>query len=213
MEGDIFVANNKTNVEKALKALKDRNIDAEYVDTADQAREKLSTMVANNSTVGIGGSITVQELDLESLLLNKDCIVFWHWHGANQEEQDAIRRKAMNADFYICSSNALTLDGKLVNIDGTGNRIGAMVFGPRRAIIIVGINKLTENLHTAIERIKTKACPPNARRLKRNTPCAETDQCPDCSSPHRMCNVTTIIEGKPGSIDMNVLIVGEELGY
>jgi len=207
------VANNKTNVDKALKALKDRNIYAEYVDNADQAREKVSSMVSNSSTVGIGGSITVQELDLENLLLNKDCIVFWHWHGTNQEEQDAIRRKAMTADFYICSSNALTLDGKLVNIDGTGNRVGAMVFGPRRVLIIVGVNKLTENLDTAMERIKTKACPPNARRLNKNTPCAETDQCPDCSSPHRMCNVTTIIEGKPGSIDLNVLIVGEELGY
>jgi len=203
----------KADVEKTLNALRDRNIDAEYVDNADQARDKVSFMISNNSTVGIGGSITVQELDLENLLLSKDCIVFWHWHGKNQEEQDAIRRKAMNADVYICSSNALTLDGKLVNIDGTGNRVGAMVFGPRRVIIIVGVNKLTENLHTALERIKTKACPPNARRLKKKTPCAETDQCPDCSSPDRMCNVTTIIEGKPGSLEMNVIIVGEELGY
>ncbi len=203
----------KADVEKTLKALRDRKIDAEYVNNAVQAREKVSALVSNNSTVGIGGSITVQDLDLENLLLNKDCAVFWHWHGTNQEEQDAIRRKAMNADVYLCSSNALTLDGKLVNIDGTGNRVGAMVFGPRRVIIIVGVNKLTENLHTALERIKTKACPPNARRLKKKTPCAETDQCPDCSSPDRMCNVTTIIEGKPGSLEMNVIIVGEELGY
>lgn len=207
------MAGRKAEVDQALKALKDRHINAEYVDNADQARDRVSAMISNNSTVGIGGSITVQELDLETLLLNKDCIVFWHWHGTDQEEQDAIRRKAMNANVYICSSNALTLDGKLVNIDGTGNRVGSMVFGPRRVLIIVGINKLTENLHTAIERIKTKACPPNARRLKKNTPCAETDHCSDCSSPQRMCNVTTIIEGKPGSIDMSVLIVGEELGY
>ncbi len=207
------MANKKIDVDKTLKALKERHINAQYVENAEQAREKVSAMVSNNSTVGIGGSVTVQELDLENLLLNKDCIVFWHWHGTNQEEQDAIRRKAMNADVYICSSNALTHDGKLVNIDGTGNRVGAMVFGPRRVIIIVGVNKLTENLDTAIERIKTKACPNNARRLKKKTPCAETDQCHDCSSPQRMCNVTSIIEGKPGSIDMNVLIVGEEFGY
>lgn len=207
------MANIKADVDKAIKALKGRHIDADYAVSAEQAREKVSAMVSNNSTVGIGGSITVKELDLESLLLNKDCVVFWHWHGANQEEQDAIRRKAMNADVYICSSNALTLDGKLVNIDGTGNRVSSMVFGPRRVIIIVGINKLTENLHTAIERIKTKAAPANARRLNIKTPCAETNQCSDCSSPHRMCNVTTIIEGKPGSIEMNVLIVGEKLGY
>lgn len=207
------MASTKADVDKTLKALKDRYIEADYVDNADQARKKVSAIVANNSTVGIGGSITVQELDLESLFLNKDCIVFWHWHGTNPEEQDAIRRKAMNADYYISSSNALTLDGKLVNIDGTGNRVGSMLFGPRRTIIIVGVNKLTENLDTAIERIKSKACPPNARRLKKNTPCAETDQCPDCSSPQRMCKVTTIIEGKPGSIEMNVIIVGKDLGY
>ncbi len=207
------MANKTTDVDKTLKALKKRHINAQYVENTEQARGKISAMVSNNSTVGIGGSVTVQELDLENLLLNKDCIVFWHWHGTNQEEQDAIRRKAMNADVYICSSNALTHDGKLVNIDGTGNRVGAMVFGPRRVIMIVGVNKLTKNLDTAIERIKTKACPPNARRLKKKTPCAETDQCHDCSSPQRMCNVTSIIEGKPGSIDMNVLIVGEELGY
>ncbi len=207
------MANKKQDIDKTLKALKERHINAQYVENAEQAREKVSAMVSNNSAVGIGGSVTVQELDLENLLLKKGCIVFWHWHGTNQEEQDAIRRKAMNADLYICSSNALTHDGKLVNIDGTGNRVGAMVFGPRRVIIIVGVNKLTENLDTAIERIKTKACPPNARRLKKKTPCAETEQCHDCSSPQRMCNVTSIIEGKPGSIDMNVLIVGEELGY
>ncbi len=207
------MAFSKDDVEKTLKALKARGIEAGYADNAEQAREIVSAMVSDKSTVGIGGSITVRELDLENLLLSKGCIVFWHWHGANQEEQDAIRRRAMNADYYICSSNALTVDGRLVNIDGTGNRVGSMVFGPRRAIIIVGINKLTENLDTAIERIKTEACPPNARRLNRKTPCAETGQCPDCRSPHRMCNVTAIIEGKPGSIDMDVLIVGEELGY
>ena len=202
-----------SDVERTLKALKERRIDADYVDTADQVREKISKMVPDNSTVGIGGSITVQDLDLENLLLNKGCMVFWHWHGANQEEQDAIRRKAMNADIYICSSNAITKDGKLVNIDGTGNRVAAMSFGPRKVIVIVGLNKLTDNLDEALDRIKTKACPPNARRLGKNTPCAEVDKCLDCKSPQRMCNITSIIEGKPGSTDMTVIIVGEEFGY
>lgn len=207
------MADRNSNLEKAIKALKDRGISADYAENNDLAREKVLALISDNSTVGIGGSITVQQLDLESLLINKGCIVFWHWHGTNQSEQDAIRRKAMNVDTYICSSNALTLDGRLVNIDGTGNRVAAMLFGPRKVIIIAGINKLTENLDTALDRIKTKVCPPNARRLNKNTPCAETDQCTDCRSPQRMCNVTTIIEGKPASIEMNVIIVGEELGY
>lgn len=202
-----------SDVEKTLKALKERRIDAGYADNAEKAREKISIMVPDNSTVGIGGSITVQELDLENLLLNKGCIVFWHWHGENQGEQDAIRRKAMNADIYICSSNAITKDGKLVNIDGTGNRVAAMSFGPRRVIVIVGLNKLTDNLDEALDRIKTEACPPNARRLGKKTPCAEVDKCLDCKSPQRMCNITSIIQGRPGSTDMKVLIVGQNLGY
>ncbi|HHW91522.1 MAG TPA: LUD domain-containing protein, partial [Firmicutes bacterium] len=116
-------------------------------------------------------------------------------------------------EFYLASSNALTEDGRLVNIDGTGNRVMGMVYGPRRVILVVGSNKLAGSLEAALERIHREACPPNARRLKLQTPCAATGECNDCSSPDRMCKVTTIIEGKPGATDLEVILVGEKLGY
>lgn len=200
-------------IRSTLKALEERKVAASYAESRKEAREYLLKAIPPGSTVGIGGSMTISELGLDTLLTEKGCTVYWHWNEDSAPEQEAARRMAAGADFYLCSANALTLDGKLVNIDGTGNRVASMVYGPRKAIIVCGINKLAENLDAAMKRVKNTACPQNARRLKKKTPCAEKDRCFDCRSGDRMCNVTTIIEGKPGGIDMEVLIVGEELGF
>ncbi len=200
-------------VNKVLSALQKRKIPCSYASDRQTAKEALLNMINAESPVGIGGSVTIKELDIENELLARGCPVFWHWNAKSPEEGTHIRRQALLADYYLCSTNAITLDGRLINIDGTGNRVGAMLFGPHKAIIVAGVNKIAEDYEAAMLRIKNVACPQNARRLKLDTPCAKLDECSECKSAHRMCNVTTVIEGKPNQIDMHVLIVGEALGY
>jgi hypothetical protein len=195
-----------------LTALKRRNINASFAADKEAAAAVVLDMIPDNCSVGIGGSITVETLQLEDALREKGCTVFWHWRAKGPDAVDNTRRYAMSADVYLCSTNALTEDGRLINIDGTGNRVAAMIFGPRQVIIIAGKNKIVKNVEDGLDRIKKSACPPNARRLGKRTPCASAE-CNDCNSPDRMCNVTSIIEGKPSGVEMFVLLVGEALGY
>jgi hypothetical protein len=137
-------------------------------------------------------------------------------HGApdlTPEERLAIARRQLTCDLFLTGSNAVTLSGALVNIDGNGNRGAAMFFGPREVIVVVGRNKLVDgSVQDAVERIKQYASPANARRLDLATPCATTGFCSDCNSPQRICRVTTIIEKRPRNTDIRVLVVNEEMG-
>ncbi|HHW55257.1 MAG: lactate utilization protein [bacterium] len=198
---------------RVVAALEKRGIKAIYVPDKEGAQQELLERIPAGASVGIGGSMTIQELEVEEALAAKGCEVVWHWRAPSPDQIDPLRRRALGCDFYLASSNALTEDGRLVNIDGTGNRVMGMVYGPRRVILVVGVNKLAADLGAALDRIRREACPANARRLKRKTPCAATGQCNDCNSPDRMCQVTTIIEGKPSSTDLEVILVGEKLGY
>ncbi|EEG79135.1 lactate utilization protein [Dethiobacter alkaliphilus] len=200
------------NIKVVLQALKKRGISCSYAADKEQALGELSGLVAKGCSVGIGGSMTVQELDVESVLKERGCRVFWHWRVKQEEVQETLRQ-AMLADVYLSSTNAITLDGRLVNVDGRGNRVASMIFGPEKVVIIAGKNKIVNDLEATLDRIKKVACPQNARRLQLETPCAETDNCTDCSSAERMCNVTTIIEGNPNGVKMHVLLVGENLGF
>lgn len=163
-------------------------------------------------TVGIGGSMTAYQLDLYNLIKANGNNVFWHWM-APEGEADSARRKAAAADIYVCSANAITLDGKIINIDGTANRVAPMMFGPKRTLIVVGHNKICEDTESGIRRIKTQACGKNARRLKLKTPCAATNECSDCNSPDRMCRATVILERPPFGKEISVFILNEDLGY
>ena len=133
--------------------------------------------------------------------------------GISKETALERRRQGLAADFLITSTNAITLDGLLVNLDGTGNRVAAMIFGPRQVILAVGMNKVVRDLEAARERIKRYAAPVNARRVGYKTPCAQTGICSDCSSPQRICNMWSIIEGQPVPGRIHVKLIGENLGY
>jgi len=133
--------------------------------------------------------------------------------GLSREEGLERRRQGMTADVMIASANAITLDGKLVNLDGMGNRVAAMAFGPRKVILVVGMNKVAPDLDSAIARVKHYAAPVNAIRLGIPTPCVETGLCADCKSPQRICNIWTIIEGHMVKDRIHVKLVGENLGY
>ncbi len=180
-------------------------------DTAEEAKAAALEIIGSKS-VGIGGSATVRDMKLAEALQANGNQVYWHWLVA-KESKRAARDKALMADVYMCSANALTVDGRLVNIDGTGNRAAGLIYGPHEVVVIVGKNKIVNGLDEAIERIKRCACPPNARRLGLDTPCARTGQCYDCRTTARMCNVTFILEAPTRPVNaFHVLLVKEDLG-
>ena len=201
----------KIDYEALVKALKGRRFLPEVFDTAEEAKAAAIGIIGARS-VGIGGSATVRDMGLAEALQDNGNEVFWHWLVAKEAKQ-AARDKALNADVYMCSTNALTTDGRLVNIDGTGNRAAGLIYGPHEVVVIVGKNKVVTGLDEAIDRIKRDACPTNARRLGLDTPCAKTGQCYDCRTTARMCNVTFILEAPTRPIKaFHVLIVKEDLG-
>ncbi len=133
--------------------------------------------------------------------------------GVLKEKNLRLRWPGFTADIMIASTNAITLDGKLVNLDGTGNRVAAMAFGPKKVILLVGMNKITPDLDTAIERVKHYAAPVNAIRVGLKNPCVETGLCTDCKTPQRICNIWSIIEGHMYQGRIHVKLIGENLGY
>ena len=192
------------------KVLLKKGYRAACYETQAQAREAVLSEIKEGESVGIGGSVTIRDLDLLDALTKNKNAYYWHWLP---EADYNTRKNATEADVYLCSTNAITEKGELVNIDGNGNRVAGMFYGPGRNIIVVGKNKIAADYEAAIKRIKDIACPKNAVRLKLNTPCALTGKCADCSSPQRFCNVTSIISYPPGKRDMLIILVNEELGY
>lgn len=199
-------------MENLKKNLIKRGYDVSIFDTADEAKEYLLKVIDKKSTVGIGGSMTIKELAIDEELKNRGNKVLWHW-TAPAKEKKAVRESAGNADIYLCSSNAVTKDGQLVNIDGTCNRIAGMLHGTGKVYMVIGVNKIAKDFEEAISRIKNVACPANAKRLGLNTPCAKTGHCMDCTSSDRMCNATLILDRKPGSHPFEILLVNQEMGY
>lgn len=200
------------SVKKTIESLGKNGIKATYFDDSGSAVKYLLENIDNNEKVGIGGSMTVKSLGIPELLIDRGNKVFFHWLESTPEGMDNARRNAEQADVYISSTNALTEEGQLVNTDGVGNRVASMIFGPKKVYVLCGVNKLTKNLDAALQRIKDNAYK-NARRLKLDTPCAVNEKCSDCRSPQRMCSVTTIVNRKPTKTDLEVILVGEELGF
>ena len=200
------------NYDQFVSELEKRNYTVHSAkDTAEAKAIALS--LVGNASVGCGGSVTVQSMGLPDAMREQGCSVYFHWEH-EPKDRPAIFEKAAKADWYICSTNGITRKGKLVNIDGNGNRVASMFFGPKRVMLIIGKNKFSETVDESIDRIKAVTCPANAKRLSRVTPCAASGRCVDCYADHRMCNVTTIIEAKPGLIDeLHLILVDEELGY
>ena len=192
--------------------LKKRGFLAEYCQDAETAKARVLEIIDKQS-VGIGGSATVRDLGLYETLQEKGNAVYWHWK-VERSEVKAERKRALEAEVYLASTNAILEDGRLVNIDGTGNRAAGLIYGPETVILIAGKNKLVSGkFDDAIDRIKREACAKNARRQGFETPCAVTGVCADCHSNQRMCCVTYIHEAPCKSQKaFYVLLVDENLG-
>jgi hypothetical protein len=140
--------------------------------------------------------------------------VYNHWKpGLSKEDNLEMRKSQMTSDLFLSSTNAVTLNGELVNIDGIGNRVNSINFGPGKVILVAGCNKIVEDVQEGIHRIKNVAAPLNARRLNMDIPCAKVGKCVDCNSPNRICRIIVIHERRPQLTDLLVILVGEELGY
>ncbi len=177
-------------------------------ETSKDAKDYLSNEI-NGKTVGIGGSMTVLDMGLyECLTLNNE--VLWHW----KEQDSDIYKAAQTADVYISSVNAISQTGEIINIDGTCNRVSAIMYGHEKVYLIAGKNKIEETYEKALFRARNVAAPLNAKRLNRSTPCAKNgDKCYDCNSPERICRGISVLLKKPGACDYEVILINENLGY
>ena len=205
---------NEALAARVVAALNKNNFTASYAATRQEAAEKILSLVPADANVGIGGSWTLNQMEIPKLLEERGNTVLNHNKpGLTPEETLSIRRQQLTCDVFMTSTNAVTLDGRLVNVDGAGNRVAAMIFGPKKTIIVAGVNKIAFDVADAEKRIQLHAAPVNNKRLDRPNPCVKTGQCMDCQGPTRICNVTTIIHKKPGPTNIEIILVGEELGF
>jgi L-lactate utilization protein LutB len=198
-----------------IKHLTKRRMEASFAPTAAQAREEIVAMIPAGASVGRAGSMSLVEMGLWEALAKKSGVevIDPFRPGLSPEEVYALRRRSLLTDYMITSTNALTMDGRLVNLDATGNRVAGMCFGPEKVIVVAGMNKVTPDLDSALARVKYHAAPINAIRANMPTPCAEDGICRDCQSPSRICNMWSIIEGHIIKNRIHVKLVGEDLGY
>ena len=167
----------------------------------------------NDKTVGLGGSVTIHQLDLFNKLSSHNTV---YWHDQKPEDMTVMetRKAACRAEIYISSVNAISEDGDIVNIDNTGNRVAATTFGPDKIYLLVGSNKIAKDLESAIYRARNVASPLNAKRLNRKTPCAvKGDKCYNCNSPERICRNLSVFWEKPTGAEYEVILINESLGY
>lgn len=205
---------NKTLGNKVVEALKKNYFDAVYLETSKEARDYILQYVRKGDKVGFGGSHTISKLGVQKKIKEIGGEILDHnAEGLSPDEKQNIRRAQLLSDVFLCSSNAVTLDGELVNIDGTGNRVAAMTFGPKKVIVVVGVNKICMDEEAAFKRIEMEAAPKNTKRLNLGTPCCETGLCMDCRNEKRICRIYSVMKRKPSATDITVVVVGENLGY
>jgi hypothetical protein len=199
---------------KAVESLEKNGFVAIYCPTCTEAYDYILAEAADADSIGFGGSLSIAALEVAGKLEEMGKELLRHsLPGLAPEERRVIMRRQLTCDLFLSGTNAVTLSGFLVNIDAIGNRVGSMLFGPKKVIIVAGRNKLVDgDIADAIKRVKAWSSPPNARRLNYNTPCATTGFCCDCNSPDRICRVTTIIDRKPRLTDLRVLVVNTEMG-
>jgi len=200
-------------VERTINALKKNNFEAVFVPDSKSACEEVMKQIPDGATVGVGGSVTLAQIGLLDGLGNRNVRLIWPMRqGKTQEEILDLMRKSFSSDIFLSSTNAVTEDGKLFNVDASGNRVGPMFIGPKKTIIICGVNKIVKDVEAAEKKVKEWTAPQNAKRLGRKTPCAETGVCADCKSPDRICNIYVALAKKPARIDMAIILVGKHLG-
>ena len=206
---------NEKVARKIIKNLEKRRMAGSYTATADQARDEIIEMIPPGATVFRCGSMSAVGMGLWDSIaaLPEVNLIDPYRPELSPQEAMELRRRGLTADVMIASTNAITLDGRLVNLDGMGNRVAAMAFGPKKVILVVGMNKVAPDLESAVARVKHYAAPVNNIRYGLKNPCVETGLCSDCKTPQRICNMWSTIEGHMIKDRIHVKLVGENLGY
>jgi hypothetical protein len=200
--------------QQAVEALKKHGFAAIFSPDRSEAKKEILKLIPESANIGLGGSMTLREMGLPQHFVEQGHTTFDHWKpGLAPDQVMEVRRAQLACDVFLTSVNAITLDGEIVSIDGIGNRVSAMTFGPRKVIIAAGANKIVKDLPSALRRAKEVAAPLSLRETGLPLPCVQTGICADCDSPLRMCRATVILERKPLNTNITVVIVGEELGF
>ena len=203
----------ETTANTIIKNLALRNMEGFFFETSAQAVEAILGMIPEESSICWGGSETFKETGMLDALKAGNYKLIDRMSATTAEERRAIYGEMAMSDYFFMSTNAITVNGELINIDGNSNRVGLLVHGPQHVFILVGMNKIVSDVEAGVKRVRTCACPPNAKRLSRNTPCGIVGKCGECLAADCMCNniVVTRRSGHTGRI--KVFFIAEELGY
>jgi L-lactate utilization protein LutB len=200
--------------ETTVEALKKNGFDAVNAKTGSEALQIISKYYKKGAGIAFGGSMTVKDLGIQEKAVAAGCEILDHnVPGLSPEEKTKIMKRQLTSDIFICSTNAVSMEGELFNIDGTGNRVAALSFGPEKVIIVAGINKIVRDADEAFARMEMYASPMNNKRLNTQNPCIKSGVCIDCSGDTRICRIYHVLRKRPRLSDFTVIIVGESLGY
>lgn len=206
----VFYRNQAATIIKKLNA---RKMDGYYCENVEEAKAKLVELLGEKGkSVGYGGSMTLDENGFKQAVVDAGHELIIRENYKTPEETKELKSKLVNADCFLMSTNAITLDGELINIDGRGNRVSFMIYGPESVVIVAGMNKVAANVEDGIRRARTQACPPNCNRLNLETPCALTGKCGECLTPS-ICSQIVVTRTSLTKGRIKVILVGEELGY
>ena len=204
---------NKLLAKTIIKNLQRRHIEGFYCPSGEEAVKKVSELIADGSTVTWGGTMTVRDLGIPEHLKSRGTLeVIDRDLAETLEERQAMYLRAFSADVYLSSANAISEDGVIVNIDGAGNRVAAITWGPKKVIFVIGLNKVTQTVEAALSRARGTASPINSARFDIKTPCKADGVCHNCNSPECICNYVHFLRNSPKGRH-TVILVGENLGY
>ena len=205
---------NEQKILRTIEAINKNNMNGYLVNTKEELIEKIKELVKENSTVSCGGSMSLFETGvIEHLRSGRYKFLDRYKEGLSREDITKIFKESFFADAYFASSNAVTEDGKLYNVDGNGNRVAAMLFGPEKVILVVGVNKIVSNIEEAIKRNKEISAPANAKRLDKMTPCSKVGYCMKCKGNDKICREFTVISSQINKDRIHVIFMNESIGY
>lgn len=205
---------NEEKILRTIESLNKNNMNGYLVSTKEELIEKIKGLVKENSTVACGGSMSLFETGvIDHLRSGRYNFLDRYKEGLSNEEINKLFKESFFVDAYFASSNAVTEDGKLYNVDGNGNRVAAMLFGPEKVILIVGVNKIVKNIDEAVRRNREISAPANAKRLNKMTPCTKVGYCMDCKGNDKLCREFTVISSQGNKDRIHVIFMNEDIGY
>ncbi len=201
-------------IARTIESLERNNMNGYYVKGEEELLEKLNELVTDSSVVSVGGSMTLFETGVIDYLRDRNITFLDRYkEGLKSDEKKELYREVFSANYFLTSSNAITEKGEIYNVDGTGNRVAAMIYGPDKVIIIAGYNKIVSSLDEAKYRNQKISAPANVKRLNMDCPCLKTGYCVNCNSNQKICNIYTVIDRQFDKDRIHVIFLNNEYGY